>query len=195
MKRTVAALLLLVAACASDGRTLRAPQSGASAPPLASTTAPAQGGTLGSALALSSIAFLNGGAIPVQYTCDGGGASPPLAWGAVPEGTIELVVTVIDPDARGFVHWVLAGLDSHVQAIGEGAVPEGAVQAQNGAGSIGWTGPCPPRGAPHHYVFTLYALSTPSGITTGEPGADALAKLAKLQAKTAALTGTYQRAG
>ena len=195
MKRLVALLAVLAAACASDGRTLRAPASGASAPPLASTTVPAQGGTLSSPFTLSSNAFVSGGVIPVQYTCDGAGLSPPLAWGSVPDGTVELVLTVIDPDARGFVHWVLAHVDPGVQALGENAVPDGVAQAVNGAGTPGWKGPCPPKGAPHHYVFTLYALTTPSGITEGEPAADALAKLAKLNAKTAAVTGTYQRAG
>jgi Raf kinase inhibitor-like YbhB/YbcL family protein len=196
MRRAAAVLLaVVVAACASDGRTLRAPASGASAPPLATTTAPAQGGTLASVLTLTSTAFSNGSAIPVELTCDGAGESPPLSWGAVPEGTVEIVVTVIDPDARGFVHWVMAGVDPTVQALGQGGVPEGVAQAQNSGGSIGWTGPCPPKGTPHHYVFTLYALKSASGITNGMPAADALAALAKLKAQTAVLTGSYQRAG
>jgi Raf kinase inhibitor-like YbhB/YbcL family protein len=189
------ALVLLAAACASDGRTLRPPVAGASAPPLATTTIPAQGGTVASPLALSSPAFTSDSPIPIQFTCDGANGSPPLTWGSVPEGTVELVITVVDPDAQGFVHWVLAGVDPTVQALGAGGIPEGAVQAQNGAGSVGWTGPCPPKGAPHHYVFTLYALTSTSGITNGLPGADALAALAKLKAKTATVTGTYQRAG
>jgi len=199
VKRTIAVVALsLLAACASDGRTLKTPASGASAPPLAttSTTSPAQGGTLASPLALTSTAFTEGTPIPVEFTCDGAGTSPPLAWGATPEGTVELVLTVIDPDARGgFVHWVIAGLDPSVQALGRGAVPDGAVRALNGAGKPGWTGPCPPPGAPHHYVFTLYALTAPSTITDGMPAADALAALAKQKATTATLTGTYQRAG
>lgn len=188
-------LVVVAAACASDGRTLRTPALGASAPPLATTTAPAQGGTLAAVLALTSTAFANGQPIPVEFTCDGGGASPPLAWGATPEGTVELALTVIDPDARGFVHWVIAGLDPTVQALAQGSVPDGAVQALNGAGKPGWTGPCPPKGAPHHYVFTLYALKAASTITDGMPAADALAALAKQTATSATLTGTYQRAG
>jgi hypothetical protein len=187
-------LVVVAAACASDGRTLRTPAQGASAPPLATTTAPAPGGTLAAVLALASTAFTNGQPIPVEFTCDGRGASPPLAWGATPEGTVELVLTVIDPDARGFVHWVIAGLDPTVQALDQGSVPDGAVQALNGGGKPGWTGPCPPKGAPHHYVFTLYALKAASTITDGMPAADALAALANQKATTATLTGTYQRA-
>ena len=196
MKRVVVlAIALLTAACASDGRALRPPAAGASAPPLATTTAPAQGGTVASPLALSSPAFNTGSAIPVTFTCDGSKVSPPLAWSTRPEGTVELAITVIDPDAGGFVHWVIAGIDPSVQALAQGSTPDGATQAQNGAGSIGWTGPCPPKGSPHHYVFTLYALKSASGITDGMPAADALAALAKLKAQTAVLTGTYVRAG
>lgn len=195
MRRAAAiALVVVAAACASDGRTLRPPPEGASAPPLATTTVPAPAGSVSSGLTLSSAAFSTGGAIPVQFTCDGGNTAPPLTWGAVPEGTVELAISVVDPDAKGFVHWVIAGIDPTVQALSPGAVPDGAVQTTNGGGTVGWTGPCPPKGAPHHYVFTLYALTTPSGITAGEAGADAVAALSKLEAKTAILTGTYQRA-
>ena len=197
MKRVaLIALSLLVVACASDGRTLRQPAEGASAPPLpSSTTLPAPGGTVSSGFVLTSTAFTAGGSIPIEFTCDGAKTSPPLSWGAVPDGTVELALTVVDPDAHGFVHWVVAGLDPTVQALGKGAVPDGAVQATNGAGSIGWTGPCPPKGTPHHYVFTLYALTAASGVTDGMPSTDALAAVAKTTAKTATLTGTYQRAG
>ena len=190
----VALALLAAVACASDGRTLRAPETGASAPPLATTTVPARGGTLASPLTLTSSAFMNGAPIPVDFTCDGAGAAPPLAWGASPEGTVELVLSVIDPDAGGFVHWVMANLDPTVQALAQAEVPDDAAQTLNGAGRPGWTGPCPPKGAPHHYIFTLYALTAPSTITEGMPAADALALLAKQKSTTATLTGTYQRA-
>jgi len=89
---------------------------------------------------------------------------------------------------------VIANLDPSVQALVRSQVPDDAAQALNGAGRPGWTGPCPPKGAPHHYVFTLYALTSPSTITDGMPAADALAALAKQKATTATLTGTYQRA-
>ncbi len=107
-----------------------------------------------------------------------------------------MAITVIDIDASGFVHWIIGRLDPSVQALGQGGVPEGAAQALNGRGTVGWTGPCPPAGSgPHHYVFTLYAMSTPSGVTAGIPAKDALAALANVPATKVSLTGTYQRAG
>jgi Raf kinase inhibitor-like YbhB/YbcL family protein len=191
---SLVAVALLVAGCASDGRTLRAPPPGASAPAVPRTTTPGQS-TAVAPIALTSTEFEPGGPIPLDYTCDGAGTSPPLAWGAVPEGTSELALTVIDTDANGFVHWVLAGLDPTVQALATGVVPDGAIQAKNGKGTAGWTGPCPPKQAgPHHYVFTLYALTAASGVTTEMNGTEAIAAISKVPGLTATLIGAYTRA-
>lgn len=190
MRKTLAVAVFLLASCASDGRTLQAPAPGASAPPLPPSSVPS--GTA-APLTLTSAAFDNGGAIPVHYTCDGSGTSPPFAWGSVPQGTVELVLTVTDPDANGFVHWVVAGLDATVQAIPEGTVPNGVVQAQNSAGTVGWTGPCPPKGAPHHYVFNLYALTQHPAVTPGMNAQDAIKAIDATPGVLATITGTYQR--
>jgi len=193
--------VVAVAACASDGRTLREPESGAAAPPVprSSTTVSGQvAGPAGSAstgFELTSSAFEPGAPIPVTYTCDGDNTSPPLAWGSIPAGTVELALTDVDPDANNFVHWVMAGIDPSVQAIDAGAVPDGAVQAKNGMGSVGFTGSCPPKGPAHHYVFTLYALSAPSGLTDGVDGHSAISTITQQKSPNATLVGTYQRAG
>jgi Raf kinase inhibitor-like YbhB/YbcL family protein len=145
-------------------------------------------------LSLTSTAFAPGGSIPLEHTCDGAGVSPPLAWGSVPESTVELAIVVTDPDADGFVHWVLAGLDPSVQAIALGVVPDGAIQAKNDADTVGWTGPCPPKAAEAHaYVFTLYALTAPSGVTAEMSGKAAITAIAKIPGLTATLIGIYGR--
>jgi Raf kinase inhibitor-like YbhB/YbcL family protein len=43
----------------------------------------------------------------------------------------------------------------------------GASQGENDTGNIGWNGPCPPPGKPHHYIFTLFALD--KRISFGKP--------------------------
>jgi len=185
--------LALLSACADDGKTLRAPPEGASAPPLTSTTL-AGAKASNAPLTLASSSFDDGAPIPIENTCDGENASPPLTWGAVPESTVELAITVTDTDANGFVHWVIANIDPAVQAMSIGNVPDGVIQALNGKGTPGWTGPCPPPGSgQHHYVFTLYALSTPSGVTADMVGSDAIATIEQHPALTASLTGLYQR--
>jgi len=112
------------------------------------------------ALALSSPAFASGGAIPVRYTCNGSGVSPPLRWTAPPAGTRSFRLTVVDPDAPGgrFVHWRASAIPAAARGLRAGE--HAPVEGSNSAGSRGWTPPCPPAGPAHHYVFTLQALDS-----------------------------------
>lgn len=200
----LAVVALVAAGCdTGDGRDLAEPAPGATAPPMpSSTTATSAGGAVlgtppvGSAedagsLVLRSPAFAEGAPIPAAHSCDGDDVAPPLAWTGVPEGTVELAVTVVDPDAPGapFVHQLLTGIDPVVTGIGEGGVPESAVEVQR------WSGPCPPAGEVHRYEFTLYALTAPTGVGPDTTVEDALAALESTPGPTARLTGTYGRAG
>jgi Raf kinase inhibitor-like YbhB/YbcL family protein len=114
----------------------------------------------------------------------------------VPAGTGALVLVVDDPDARGFVHWLVVDLPGTDGGLPKGVDPAAASpqQGRNGFGQPGWGGPCPPSGT-HHYKFTLTALGAPLKLA-GQPDAgavrDALAG-AKILG-TAVLTGTYRRA-
>jgi Raf kinase inhibitor-like YbhB/YbcL family protein len=110
-------------------------------------------------ISISSTEFTDGATIPRRYTCDGENVSPPLRFAGVPSSAQELALLVQDPDAPGgtFVHWVAWGLDPANATLQQGATPPGT--GTNGFGRRGYGGPCPPRGAPHRYVFTVYALS------------------------------------
>ena len=144
------------------------------------------------AFTLTSSAFADGGEIPRDNTCDGANQPVPLAWEGVPAGTTELALVMDDPDAGGFVHWVVAGIPSTATALGTGELPEGAVQGRNGFGRAGYGGPCPPSGT-HRYVFTLLALAQPLRLS-GTPSADDVraAAASKTVAETR-LTGRYTR--
>jgi Raf kinase inhibitor-like YbhB/YbcL family protein len=201
------AVALLLAACADDGRELRAPSSDQTttsasttstvAPSTTEVAAGTGGGSSGAAapttattLRLTSPAFGNGQPIPPEYTCVGDDVSPPLAWTGVPAGTAELALVVRDPDADGFIHWVVAGLPPDAAGLARADPPAQAVEELNDFGRQGWSGPCPPSGT-HNYDFRLYALAEPSGLAAGAGGADAAGQLesATLLA-SAALSGT-----
>jgi hypothetical protein len=169
----VGALPLLTACSSSDeGRALRPPD-----PDQTTTTAPTSlPATTVAPLRLSSGTMAEGGEVPVDHTCRGRDVSPPLQWTGVPSGTVELAVVVRDVDAGGFVHWVIAGLASDVGGVAEGTPPAGAVEATNDFARPGWAGPCPVTGV-HNYEIRLYALSQPSGVTAGQPGAAAAAQV------------------
>jgi Raf kinase inhibitor-like YbhB/YbcL family protein len=122
-------------------------------------------------LAVTSRAFGTGGAIPVDYSCDGANRSPPLTWSAPPEGTKTLAVLVEDPDAPGgtFVHWVIYDIPPSTLTLSEGAdlAALGAAEGTNGFDRPGWGGPCPPRQEMHRYFFHVYALNAALGLKPG----------------------------
>ena len=202
---TLAAAPVLLGGCGDDGRELRAPRPDQTTTTDTATTAP--GGDTGlvgdgggdggegpttslAQLRLSSSAFEDGGAIPVDHTCWGADVSPPLLWTGVPADTAELAVVVRDLDASGFVHWVVSGLPPTTGGLAQGTVPPEAVQAVNDFGRPGWSGPCPPAGT-HNYQFVVYALAQPSGLTPGLPGEQTAQAIETASVRmSAALSGT-----
>ena len=146
------------------------------------------------AFTITSPAFADGGAIPTKYSCDGAGISPEITWSGAPAGTRALALTVVDPDANGYVHWLVydipgAAAGSLAENIGTG--PSAPPQGKNGRGTRGYAGPCPPSGR-HHYIFTLTALDAPLGLTGTPSRSELEAAMKGHSLGTAALTGTYK---
>lgn len=146
---------------------------------------------------VTSTAFADGGAIPVELTCDGQETSPPLAWSGGGDGAAEpaaWALVVDDPDAPGgtFVHWVVLDVPVATRSVAAGEVPDGAVQAMNTAGSASYAGPCPPSGT-HHYRFTVYGLSAPVDLAEGASTQDALDGIRAEAESRGTLVGTYAR--
>jgi phosphatidylethanolamine-binding protein (PEBP) family uncharacterized protein len=186
--------LLAAAGCSHDGKTLRPPAPGVTAPPRSTTTtvAPGQFGSdavPGISLALSSSAFEPGGEIPATYTCAGDGASPPLAWTNIPAGAVEVVITVTDQTAGGQLQWLIAGIMPTNGQLAENAIPTG-VESENYEGGVGWASLCPPPGESHTYDLTVWALASPSAITQGMPADQAYDQLIQTDGWRAVLTGT-----
>lgn len=155
-----------------------------------------EGDSVATQLTVNSDAFEEGGAIPERYSCDGEDVSPPLAWSAGPEETAAYVLIVDDPDARGFIHWVVADLPADATQLAEGAsgaeIP--GVEGRNDFGRSGWGGPCPPSGT-HRYTFSVYALRERLELA-GE--IDAGAVRAAMEGRVVgegSLTATYRRGG
>ena len=153
---------------------------------------------------LSSPAFAPSATIPKKFTCDGPDVSPPLAWSGVPEGTRSIALIMEDPDAPAgvWVHWVLYDLPAKSAGVAENlpkkeSLPDGSKQGPSGGviefEAIGYTGPCPPKGKPHRYVFTAYALNAAPGVG---PRAAKSVLLAAMRGKILAqaeLIGLYGR--
>lgn len=106
--------------------------------------------------------FFNG------FGCSGQNISPELHWENAPAGTQAFAVTIYDKDAptgSGFWHWVIFNIPADVTELKSGAgdpakmiAPASAIQAITDFGKPGYGGPCPPPGAPHEYLITVFAL-------------------------------------
>lgn len=208
-------LAMIGAACRHDGRTLRDPQPDQNAsvstlPPSSTTSGFSDGGSLGSGLVDDTTG--DGGTLPpsdlqltvtapwaedaaigTKYTCDGANVSPALSWAAAPAGTSSIAVTMSDIDNPAFAHWVIAGLAATATSLAEGDVPIDAVEATNGAGSIGYTGPCPPAGSTHHYLLTVHYLGTVVNLTDGATATEMTNAISVAELASAEVTGNFSR--
>ena len=163
--------------------------------PIGSSDLPAgSGGAVGGDEAVLTGPFAQDEPIPAKYTCDDDNNSPPLTWSHAPEGTIEIGISMIDNDAPGFIHWVMAGIDPDVTSLDEAEVPEGAIVGQSSVGGDGYYGPCPPTtGSVHHYVFTVHFLAQQTELSSGAAAVDLLAAIDGATFGGASLVGTYSR--
>jgi phosphatidylethanolamine-binding protein (PEBP) family uncharacterized protein len=153
-------------------------------------------------LVIRSSAFENLGAIPLQFTADGDGTSPPLEWHGVPAAASCVALIVEDADSptpHPLVHAIA------IAAGGDGSWASGALNGADreqpriemGLNSYlqrNWLPPDPPPGhGPHRYAFQLFALDqTPS--FSGAPGRQQLVDEILQRALAAGcLIGTYER--
>jgi Raf kinase inhibitor-like YbhB/YbcL family protein len=139
-----------------------------------------------------------------EFGCKGGNVSPALAWSGAPAGTQSFALLMHDPDAptgSGWWHWVVYNIPEATGSLPAGAgdakkglMPKGAVQGRTDYGSVGYGGPCPPPGKPHHYNFRLYALKVPKLEVPEGASAALIAFNVRAQALgEAQLTGMYGR--
>lgn len=148
-------------------------------------------------ITIASESFKDGDYLNREYTCDGKDLSPELHW--TYHGKAEcFAVTCEDPDAPGglFVHWVLYNIPGSVKKLPQGfpksSTGDGSLQGVNDFGEAGYNGPCPPKGKPHRYIFTVFALD--SKIADRDLRLSEFKKLIKGHVLgSAAITGMYKR--
>jgi Raf kinase inhibitor-like YbhB/YbcL family protein len=142
------------------------------APPAPAPAQPPRGRGRGgmTSIALTTPAWTDGGRIPDKHAQPGHDVSPPLAWTNAPENVASFVLIVHDLDAPtgpgtdDLLQWLVWNIPGADRALPEG-LAQGAT-LPNGARQISATGPnyrgpaAPAGGAPHHYVFELFALDT-----------------------------------
>ena len=147
---------------------------------------------------LTSSAFAEGSKIPIRFTCDGENVSPPLRWSEEPAQTRSFALIAEDPDAPAgtWTHWLIWDIPSYIHSIPESN--EHAAFGKSGPndfGSVGYGGPCPPRGGgSHRYFFHLFAVNEPTlGLNPGSRRAALDGKLKKHALAEASYMGRYER--
>ncbi len=111
-------------------------------------------------LIITSPVFQFNQRIPTKYTGDGEDVNPPLSIDGIPQDTKSLALIVDDPDSPTgtFDHWVVWNISPSQNRIAENTVP--GIQGLNSCNQLGYTGPYPPPGKPHRYIFRVFALDT-----------------------------------
>lgn len=131
------------------------------------------------------------GRLDAMYGAKAGGpANPrsfPFTWTNLPAGTKALAVVLDDPDARlvlaafgrkgdFFLHWTATDIDPSLGGLPDNAAATLKItQGVNGTGKPVYTAPQPPADIPkdtdkvriHVYRLKVYALSAPTGLSTG----------------------------
>ncbi len=130
----------------------------------------------GTGLQLSGPELTDGGTMPAEYTCSDDDISPEINWSGAPVKTKSFVLIMEDIDAPGgsFIHWTVYDMTKSMILLPKrmapaGSIPGGSKQGTNSFGIIGYSGPCPPAGETHRYVFTIYALDARLDL---DPGID-----------------------
>ena len=155
-------------------------------------------------IAIASPAFAEGGALPVRFTADGEGLSPPLRWSDIPAEAVELALLIEDADSptpSPLVHAIVWRLPPGDGGLDEGAMPQSVdaittpAMGVNSFLRIGYLPPDPPPGhGLHRYAFELFALRAPLTIDTDAPGrAELVATLRAYAIAKGMLIGTYER--
>ncbi|HUA79431.1 MAG TPA: YbhB/YbcL family Raf kinase inhibitor-like protein, partial [Dyella sp.] len=129
-------------------------------------------------LHVASSSFSDGGNMPLKLTCDGSNLSPDIQLPPPPAGTRSFAIVVNDPDApTAFTHWLAYNIPADARDLPEGTSTRShrlirGAEGINSFGTTGYSGPCPPVGSTHHYVFRVYALDVnpalPPGVATNQ---------------------------
>lgn len=155
-------------------------------------------------MTIQSSAFGDGGPIARKFSGEGDNASPPLSWSRPPPEAKEIVLIADDPDAptdSPFVHWVIynipastIGLSPRVETSPTPRDVKGAAQGKNDTGTVGYTGPMPPRGhGVHHYHFHIFAVDELMSLRPGLTKDQVLEAIEGHVVAQGRLTGTYER--
>lgn len=150
------------------------------------------------AFTLTSPVVKEGAALPVEFTGDGPGASPPLAWSNVPRGTASLALVMhhLDPEGKTKVYWLMVDIDPKTTAVAKNATDFGRMGLSTVHERVEYAPPHSKGPGLKKYVLTLFALSAKPNLADATQPVTLEALLPAIKGKilgAADLTVTYSR--
>jgi Raf kinase inhibitor-like YbhB/YbcL family protein len=136
--------------------------------------------------------------LPVRYTCDGAGVSPPVKWSGAPSGTQSYAVVMhhVDPEGAIKWYWVLYDIPASVTSLREDVSGIGTLGNNSVNGNTAYAPPCSQGPGAKTYVITVYALSATPEIAVAPSAVSRevlLAAIADHTLATAQMSVTYTR--
>lgn len=154
--------------------------------------------TPGGGFTLTSPAFVDGGTLPAEYTCDGAGTSPVLSWTDPPAGTREFAVlmSTLPGDGTTKWNWVVYAIPASTISLARGGTGGGTVGVGSDGPQTAYQPPCSQGPGAKSYTFTIHALSgsprltvPPSQVT----GAVLTSAIGSITLGNASITVSYTR--
>lgn len=110
---------------------------------------------------LTSPDLVDGGRLPVEYTCDGNAFTPALSWSAAPEGTKSFAVIMHHVAGPTDIHWYLVvyNIPADVTGLPKNFSGIGTLGVNSVNRSTEYSPPCSKGPGDKTYTFTVYALS------------------------------------
>ncbi|MEI6035092.1 MAG: YbhB/YbcL family Raf kinase inhibitor-like protein [Verrucomicrobiae bacterium] len=101
--------------------------------------------------------------LPVEFAGDGSGATLPLAWARVPEGTASFAVIMhhVDPQGKTKWYWVLYNIPADVRSLPKNVSAVGVLGNNSVNGRAEYAPPHSKGPGEKTYIYTIYALSAP----------------------------------
>jgi Raf kinase inhibitor-like YbhB/YbcL family protein len=147
---------------------------------------------------LTSPAVKDGEKLPVEFTGDGDGTSPPLSWSGVPKGTQSLVLIMhhLDPEGKTKIYWLMYDIDPQTTSVAKNATDFGKMGISTVHNRVEYASPHSKGPGEKKYVLTLFALSAKPDLTQAESPLTVDPLLAAMKGKILAaadLTVLYTR--
>ena len=154
--------------------------------------------TNSSGFTLTSPDILEGGVLPVEYTCDGVSSTLALNWSGAPDGTVSYAILMDHIASPTDIHWywILYDIPANITSLPKNTTGIGVLGTNGVNDKLEYAPPCSKGPGSKTYTYTVFALSAEPQFSVEPDQIDREVFLAAVQGITlasATLNVTYTR--